>query len=93
MKAPPKHFEIRVRGLVQGVFFRASAQRKAVELGLTGTVRNEPDGSVLIHAEGPPRTLDDFVTWCRRGPAHARVERVEFMERDVRGFDGFVITG
>ena len=88
-----KHLDLRVSGLVQGVFFRASAQRAAQELGLAGTARNEADGSVAIEVEGPDGQVDEFVAWCRRGPSHARVERVEVVEGEVRGMRGFVITG
>jgi acylphosphatase len=88
-----KRLEIRVRGLVQGVFFRASTQRKALDLGVAGTVRNEPDGSVLVDAEGPPGAVDELLAWCRRGPARARVDRVDVVEREPCGLAGFEITG
>lgn len=68
---------LRVTGLVQGVFFRASALQVAAGLGLSGWVRNEADGSVAAVAEGPKVVVDEFVAWCRRGPAGARVEAVE----------------
>lgn len=68
---------IRVVGLVQGVFFRASARDEARRLGLAGSVRNQPDGSVLISAEGPPAALDAFTAWCRHGPPRARVDRLD----------------
>ena len=69
---------LRIRGRVQGVFYRASAQREAVRLGLTGWVRNRRDGSVEALAVGPrPAALDAFETWCRTGPPSARVESVE----------------
>ncbi|MFN8179969.1 MAG: acylphosphatase [bacterium] len=87
-----KHFDIRVTGLVQGVFFRASTQRAAEELGVSGTVRNEPDGSVFIEVEGPDDALERFVAWCRRGPSRARVERVAVSEGKLRGYAGFAVT-
>ena len=71
-----KHLSIRVTGRVQGVFFRVSTQRKALELGVNGTVRNEIDGSVAIEAEAEPPALDRFVAWCRKGPANADVKRL-----------------
>ncbi len=88
-----KHLDIRVQGLVQGVFFRVSAQRAARDLGLAGTVRNEADGSVRIEAEGEPAALEAFVAWCRRGPPRARVERVDAAEGPLRGHEGFEVTG
>lgn len=86
-----KHYTIRVYGKVQGVFFRANAQDKAEALGILGWVKNEPDGSVLIEAEGTEDTLQEFVSWCRQGPAYARVEKVEYEEDNHQGFARFDI--
>jgi acylphosphatase len=80
---------IRVHGLVQGVFFRASARQEAVRLGLAGFARNQPDGSVLIEVEGEADALDAFVAWCRHGPPRARVEKIEVAVREPRGYRGF----
>ncbi|MES1944612.1 acylphosphatase [Salinisphaera sp. PC39] len=66
-----------VSGRVQGVFFRASARARAVELGLTGWVANRPDGRVEGLACGPPAALDDFQAWLWEGPEAARVTGVE----------------
>jgi len=76
--------EIVVKGRVQGVFFRASAQQEGLQLGLTGEVRNLPDGSVEAIVEGEKRAVDDFVDWCRRGPPSAEVEDVEVKLRPPR---------
>lgn len=67
---------LRITGLVQGVFYRAHSQEKAVELGLTGWVRNLPDGSVEIHAEGTPEQLKKLEEWCWEGPPSADVKSV-----------------
>ncbi len=67
----------RVRGRVQGVFYRASTCDRAAELGLVGWVRNCADGSVELEAEGPREQVDQLIAWCRRGPAGARVSGVE----------------
>jgi acylphosphatase len=88
-----KHVDIRVTGLVQGVFFRASTQAAAEELGVTGTVRNEADGSVAIEAEGDETAIERFVAWCRRGPSRARVERLDVAEGTLRGYRRFDVTG
>jgi acylphosphatase len=88
-----KHLDIRVSGTVQGVFFRVSTQRKARELGVAGSVRNEIDGSVFIEAEAEEAALSRFVDWCRRGPANARVRRIETTESEPRGYREFTITG
>ena len=88
-----KHFKFRISGRVQGVWYRASTQRKAQELGLTGFVRNEPDGSVYVEAEGEESQLLVLAEWCRRGPELARVERVDVEEGTVQGFSGFKVVG
>jgi len=61
------------RGRVQGVFFRASACEKALELCLAGWIKNCSDESVEIHAEGNKSDLENFIAWCRRGPGAASV--------------------
>jgi acylphosphatase len=76
--------EVLVRGRVQGVFFRASAQQEGLSLGLTGEISNLPDGSVEAIVEGEKRAVDDFVAWCRRGPPAAQVEEVQVKLRSCR---------
>ena len=76
--------EVVVRGRVQGVFFRASAQQEGLSLGLTGEIRNLPDGSVEAIVEGEKRAVDDFVGWCRRGPPAAQVDDVQVKLRSCR---------
>jgi acylphosphatase len=65
-----------VTGRVQGVFFRASTLERAQSLNLTGWVKNLPDGSVEVMAEGSRYALEDLVTWCRQGPPDAEVADV-----------------
>jgi len=84
-----KHFSIQVWGRVQGVLFRDSARRKAQHLGITGFVRNEPDGSVYLEAEGEENALKDFTSWCGRGSLFAQVERVETREGELKGYTSF----
>lgn len=76
---------LRIRGRVQGVFYRESARTEALRLGLTGWVRNLTDGSVEAVAEGAPESIEAFVTWCHRGPPQARVTDVERAEDVARG--------
>ena len=71
-----KRISILVSGKVQGVFYRASTEKKAKEIGLTGFVRNEPDGKVYTEAQGTEEQLTEFVNWCKRGPDRARVDEV-----------------
>ena len=86
-----KHYNIRVHGRVQGVFFRANTQEKAHELGVKGYARNEPDGTVYIEAEGPEEALNRFVDWCHEGPPSARVEKVEQEEGTLNNFQRFEV--
>ena len=67
----------RVRGSVQGVWFRASTAERATALGLRGRAENLPDGSVLVHAAGAPAALDALIAWLHEGPPMARVDVVE----------------
>lgn len=82
-------YKINVKGKVQGVFYRASTQAKAKELGLSGWVKNEEDGSVLIEAEGEEQKLEKLLEWCRQGPGAAIVNDVEFEEVEPQGVNGF----
>lgn len=73
-----RRIEIRIRGVVQGVGFRAYVYRVARTLGLRGFVKNLGDGSVLVVAEGPENALEQLLEACRRGPPAAIVEDVEY---------------
>ena len=66
-----------IRGRVQGVGFRYSAQRKAASLGLAGWVSNSSDGAVEAVVQGPVEAVNAFLEWARRGPPSARVESVD----------------
>lgn len=74
-----------ISGLVQGVFFRDSTRRRARELGVTGWVRNLPDGRVEALLEGERGDLERLVEWAHDGPPGALVESVETDWREYRG--------
>jgi acylphosphatase len=86
-----QHFNIRVSGKVQGVFFRASAKAKADALSVRGFVRNERDGSVYIEAEAEVEVLGEFVAWCHQGPPASSVERCDVTEGAISGYASFDI--
>ena len=86
-----KAVDVRITGSVQGVSFRAYTQARARDLGVTGWVRNEPDGAVAGHFEGPDRAVDALVDWCRHGPAYAEVEGVTVTATDPTGASSFVV--
>jgi len=83
--------DVVVSGRVQGVFFRDSTRREARRLGVTGWVRNCPDGTVQAHVEGTPGAVAELVRWCREGPRHADVDDVRVSEAEPEGGRGFEI--
>jgi len=75
-----------VYGRVQGVFFRSFVSRQATQLGLTGYVRNLPDGrAVEVHAEGERKQLAELLSYLKIGPPGAKVEKVETNWSDYSG--------
>jgi acylphosphatase len=66
-----------VHGLVQGVYFRDTTRQQAESLNINGWVRNRPDGSVEVTAEGSKPALDLLLKFLHKGPRHAQVDKVE----------------
>lgn len=83
--------QILITGKVQGVWYRQAARIKAIELGIKGTVQNQPNGSVVVVATGSPQQLAGFQHWCWQGPPRARVENVVAQECPVQVFNSFSI--
>ena len=73
-------WQLHIVGKVQGVWYRASTQQKAAELGLAGWVKNNPDGSVLLQAQGELSALSALEQWCWQGPPLAKVTKVSKQE-------------
>lgn len=69
--------KLKIHGRVQCVFYRQSTREKARELGLSGWVRNMPDGTVEALATGPENVVKELIAWCEQGPAYARVDKVD----------------
>ena len=81
-----------VAGTVQGVYYRYSTKRQADGLGLKGTVKNLPDGTVGIVCEGEEKDLQNLIDWCKKGPRGAHVERIDVKwETPSRAFSDFSI--
>ena len=81
-----------VRGRVQGVFFRDSAQREAGQRELSGWVRNRDDGAVEAVVQGETEAVDAFVSWAREGPSSADVDSADVVDEPVtEGESGFEV--
>ena len=81
-----------VDGRVQGVFYRASAQREAARLRLSGMARNLHDGRVEMAVEGPAAAVDAFLAWARIGPPRAHVTSFHVEDEEPQGAHGFRVT-
>ncbi len=77
-----------VSGRVQGVFYRETLRRMAVERGIAGYARNTRDGLEAV-LEGPRPVVDELVKWCRKGPPHAVVIHVQVEEEQPAGETDF----
>jgi len=82
---------VRVRGHVQGVFFRSATRREAQRRGVSGWAANVRDGSVEIVLEGRSVDVEDVVSYCERGPRGAEVSDLEVREHRPLGLSGFEI--
>jgi len=89
-----ERIDLTVAGRVQGVAFRWSTVRQARALGLVGWVRNLPDGTVRLVAEGERPALEALLDWARRGPDHARVDDCQATWQQATGqYADFEVTG
>ena len=80
-----------IKGKVQRVFFRATAKEMADKIGLKGWVKNTMQGDVEITATGSSQQITEFIEWCNKGPAHAKVSSVLYTAVDESNFDNFTI--
>jgi len=84
-------YRVLVSGRVQGVFFRDTCRRLAQENGVSGWVRNLPDGRVEAVFEGSPHNVARLVDWSRHGPRLAQVENIEIHPEPPTGLPNFQI--
>ena len=84
-----KHLQLQIKGKVQGVWYRASTQQKAEELGLCGLVKNLPNGDVYVEAEGDETSLQALIEWCKAGPPLAKVDHIEITPGTPKNFTAF----
>jgi acylphosphatase len=91
MSASPTRLRLSIHGRVQGVWFRNSIRRTATERSVSGWAQNLPDGSVEVVLEGDAEAVRAVAAFCRQGPRHARVDRVEEHEEPVEELRGFEI--
>jgi len=82
---------ITISGRVQNVGFRYHTRKTALDLNISGFVKNEPDGSVYVEANGEEVFLDQFILWCQSGPTWARVDEVKVVAMPYQDFEGFEI--
>ena len=79
-----------ISGKVQGVFFRAETQKAARRYGVSGWVRNRPDGTVEALMEGLRKDVEALTAWCHEGSPMSRVDRVDVKWKEYTGkFDRF----
>ncbi len=82
-----------ISGVVQGVFFRHHTRKNALRLGLTGWVKNLPDGRVEAVFEGEASQVTQMIEWCRTGPPAARISDIALIHEEATGrFSDFEIV-
>lgn len=86
-----KALSIYLYGRVQRVGFRYFVFKLAVEVGVMGFVKNQPDGSVYVEVEGDPHLVDVFVEHCKKGPPHSQVSKFQVSQIHVKYFTEFTI--
>lgn len=89
----PRAVNAVISGQVQGVGFRFGCKDRARELGLRGWIRNELDGTVALHVEGPDEAVQSLLDWCRQGPPGAQVSDVRVTDTRIENADDFIVSG
>lgn len=84
-------YHLLIKGKVQGVFYRASAKEAADKKGVTGWVRNTPEGDVEAVVSGTEEQLKQFISWCKKGPSWAKVTDVITTQQEETRFKDFSV--
>ncbi len=82
----------RIHGKVQGVWFRDSTRRTALQLGISGSAVNMPDGSVEVIASGSQQQIEQLKNWLKHGPELARVDAMSCVAYNPKIKSGFIIA-
>ena len=83
---------VRAHGRVQGVFFRDSVRREAARRGVAGWARNCADGTVEAVFEGAEDAVEAMIEFCRAGPGHSQVSRLDVAREEPEGLEGFDVA-
>ena len=80
-----------VSGKVQGVFFRDSTRRKAIELDLVGYAKNMYDGNVEVVAQGDEENINELIEFIKNNPGHSKIKEVKINYKELENFNEFEI--
>lgn len=86
-------YHVLIIGIVQGVYYRASAKKHAENIGVTGWIRNTDDGNVEAFVSGLPEQVQFFFDWCRIGPPSAVINEIIITQKAFQSFEYFSIRG
>lgn len=87
-----KTLRVKIKGLVQGLFFRKFVKENADKLGVRGFVRNLEDGRIEIVIEGRDEKVNELLAGCKKGPKHSEIKEIEVEEIKHQGFEDFKIS-
>ncbi len=87
-----KHINVSITGHVQGVSYRDSTKAVADHLGVKGIIKNQPDGTVYLEAEGDSFALDALIEWCKEGPERSVVDSVEAYPGEWKDYKNFNVV-
>ena len=87
-----KTLRVKIKGVVQGVFFRKFIKENADELGVRGFVRNLEDGRIEIVIEGRDEKVNELLEKCKKGPKHSEIKEIEVEEIKHQGFQDFKVS-